>query len=239
MRAFPFPPSNIPISSSGSSNAFRIPWNTFVQIALDNTLEAYQQMRQSCAVKRDWEEDKFTAVLAEDYLQPLLRQNPLGIVVTLQNPVYTRAMKSGKISTNKARKIDMKLYIPQWNYVDIYFAWECKLVGDKQRNSGYAALLSEYIKEGIFRFIDGNYSSEVSDAGMLGYVLEGNVSSIVRGVNESMLSDRRRRRLPSSDQLLPLAPPMDFGDAYMSQHRRTGKTESIRLKHLFLSFDFT
>lgn len=238
MSSFPFSPLNVPIPSNGLPNEFRISWDSFVQIVLENTLEAYQRMRRNCVAKQDWEEDKFTAVLAEDYIQPLLRERGLSLLVELQNPVYTRAMKSGPVSTNTARKIDMKLYIPQWDYVVIYFAWECKLVGDKQRKSEYAALLSKYVKEGIFRFIDGNYSSEVSDAGMLGYVLEGNVSNIVRGINESMLSDRRRRRLSSSDQLLPLAPPVDFGDAYVSQHHRTEQTEDIRLQHLFLSFDF-
>lgn len=94
MRIFPFSPLNVPIPSNGLSDEFRISWDSFVQIVLENTLEAYQRMRRSCVAKQGWEEDKFTAVLAEDYIQPLLRERGLSLLVALQNPVYTRAMKS-------------------------------------------------------------------------------------------------------------------------------------------------
>ncbi len=234
-------PLTIPLSSVGEPKQFPIPWSSFVQIVLEITVEAHQNMRRDKIAQRGWEEDIFTALLVTKYIRPIVRKHPLSLVVEPQTPVYseamTEAMKSGQISPKEAPQIDIKVIMPRWDYNEVYFAWECKLVGDKRSNREYARLISEYVTEGIFRFIDGKYSSEVDDAGMLGYVLEGDVSNIVSDINESMLSSKRRRQLAASDHLIPDT-PLNINDTYRSQHHRKKDSSKIRLKHLFLTFDF-
>jgi hypothetical protein len=149
-----------------------------------------------------------------------------------QTLVYTQAMKTGNVSPEQARRIDIRLFHPWINYASVYFAWECKRVGDKRVDRKYAGLISEYITEGIQRFLDGEYAAGLDDAGMLGYVLAGEVSNIVRDINGSMQHPRRDRLLSPSEQIEPGPAIGTFTDAYQSHH------ESIRLYHLFLTFDF-
>jgi hypothetical protein len=105
-------------------------------------------------------------------------------------------------------------------------------VGDKRMDRKYAVLISEYITEGMQRFLDGEYAAGLADAGMLGYVLAGEVSNIVCDINASMQHPRRDRPLSPSEQI-ELGPAIGtFTDAYQSHH------ESIHLYHLFLTFDF-
>jgi len=236
--AHPSPLHSFPLRS-GSTDQFRVPWKTFVKVVLALTVEAYQRMRQDSVACQDWEEDTFTIRLTEDYIQPLARQHPLNLVVMPRTRVHTPEMKTGAVSPKKAPEIDIRLF-SSWekDYHRVYFAWECKRVGDKRVDNKYAFLIREYVTEGIFRFLDGEYASEVDDSGMLGYVLAGNVANIVDGINQSMVHPRRVRRLSPSDHLVPGPAIGAFTDAYQSRHKRVVHQRIIRLHHLFLTFDF-
>ena len=117
-----------------------------------------------------------------------------------------------------------------------HFVWEAKLVGDRRINPEYDGLNSEYVNEAIYRFIRGEYASQVSDAGVLGYVLAGEVGNIVADINQSMGNIRKNPSLPLSNHLRLVAPINDFRDIYQSQHAREGS--QVVLHHLFLIFDF-
>ena len=224
--------------TTGPTDPFRIPWEWFVQLVLEITIEAYQCMRRDGGIQRDWEEDTFTIRLTERYIQPLARRHPLNLIAMPRTKVHTTAMQTGNISSKKAVEIDIRLFSPWIDYNQVYFAWECKRLGDKRMDEKYAALIPEYITEGIFRFIDGEYAAGLDDAGMLGYILAGDVTNIVGDIHESMCHPRRTRLLSASNHLV-LAPAVDtFNDVYQSSHKRTGSHKSIRLHHLFLTFDF-
>lgn len=228
-----FPPS------SGPTKQFRVPWKVFVQIVLEITIEAYQCMRQDGAACQDWEEDTFTLRLTEDYIQPLAHQHPLNLKVMPRTRVHTPEMKTGAVSPRQAPEIDIRLF-SSWekDYHRVYFAWECKRICDKHVDNKCTRLIAEYITEGIFRFLDGKYAPEVDDAGMLGYVLIGDVANIVDDINQSMVHPRRSRQLSSSDHLVPAPPIGIFTDAYQSRHKRVTNQRIICLHHLFLTFDF-
>ena len=226
-----------PSPTSGSSGPFRVPWESFVQLVLEITVDAYQRMRQDSVAQQGWEEDTFTLKL-KDYIQPLARQHPLNLVAMVQTPVHTPAMYTGGVSTKKASRIDIRFFQPREDYERIYFAWECKRVGGKRENREYATLVPKYITEGILRFLDEEYSVGLDDAGMLGYVLAGDVTNIVHDINASMQEPRRKRPLSTSDHLVS-SPAIDaFTNVYRSSHKRTVSQRTIRLHHLFLTFDF-
>ncbi len=225
-----------PLSASGSPARFEISWSSFVHLVLDLTVQAYQQMRQDRTANPDWEEDTFSVRLTLDYLQPLARQSEPLLIVQSQVPAYTAAMVSGEISTRLAPKIDIELADPWMDYNRVYFAWECKRVADRRvcapedRN-----LAAEYVSEGILRFIDEEYATGLDDAGMLGYVLAGDVGYIVEDINRSMLDRHRTRHLSGGDHLQPSSTVGSFKDIYQSSHRRKAGA-IIRLHHLFLTF---
>jgi hypothetical protein len=224
--------------SSGLTDYFRVPWKTFVQVVLGVTVKAYQLMCQDRVARQDWEEDTFTVKLTVDYIQPLVRQYPLLLIAMPRTRAHSPEMKGGEVSPKQAPEIDIRLFSSWENYSQIYFAWECKRVGDKRIDEKYTFLIAEYVTNGIFRFLDGKYASEVDDAGILGYVLAGDVPNIVDDINQSMVHPRRARRLSPSNHLAPVPAIGAFTDVYQSRHKRVANQRNIDLHHLFLTFDF-
>ncbi len=221
---------------SGSPEPFQVSWEAFVQYSLKITVEAYQRMREDCVARRDWEENTFTACLAENYIRSLAF--PFVYVIP-HVKVYTPEMKTGKASTKHANEIDIRLF-GSWeeNYHQIHFVWECKRISDRNLDKENDSLVAEYVTGGIDRFIDGEYAASLDDAGMLGYVLLGEVADMVRDINRSMQEPHRKRRLSTSDYLVPTAAIENFDDIYQSRHLRKDNRSPIRLHHLFLTFDF-
>lgn len=202
-------------------------------------MQAYKSMKQKGHVLQKWEEDTFSINLYK-HIMPLASQHPLGLNVKPQVPVITKEIERGEVSLKEANKIDIQLWVGNWgNHDRVYFAWEGKLITDKHRDKSHSYLISKYLTEGLVdRFIDGKYSNEVDDAGMLGYVLAGEVVNIVRDINESMHARQRIRRLQKSDHLQIADPFEDFIDVYQSSHHRPFCGRDIHLYHLFLTFDF-
>ena len=118
-----------------------------------------------------------------------------------------------------------------------HFVWEAKRVGDKRVDGKYSSLNSEYVHEAIYRFIKREYADTLSDAGVLGYVLGGNIGNIVGDINLCMGRIRKNPSLPASNHLQMGHPINNFEDVYHSRHTRTDKT-NICLYHLFLTFEF-
>lgn len=193
-------------------------------------------MRQKSIAQRKWEEDHFTTNL-EDCIRPFAYD--IGVTVVSQIANYTPKMKAGEASVREAKVIDLRLWGHWENYHQVHFVWECKRVAAKRKGSNtYKDLIPEYIAEGMFRFLDEGYAAGLSDAGMLGYVLAGDVPGIVRGINRSMTSSRRERKLDMIDNLRQTGPIGTFTDAYISCHKRAVSGSLVQVHHLFLTFDF-
>jgi hypothetical protein len=234
-------------------------WTGFLHEVLEITVAAYHILKRKNIVSSSWEEDTFTINL-ETYMNRLSRRYKSPLHAQTQRPIYIPEMMAGKISPKKAVKLDIKIWEKNWDNEDeIYFTWECKLIVDKAREDKHRRLVPEYITNGIVRFLDANwkYAQAVNDAGILGYVLYGEVAQIVEAINQEMLDipqlpesstkDVRAmqalqaaRKLSSSDQLKLCNPgPINDFTFYESCHRRHFCNQDIRLYHFFLTFDFT
>lgn len=233
-------------------------WTGFLQEVLETTIAAYRVLRQESTVRSSWEEDKFT-INIERCMNQFIRTRKFPLCAKSQQPIYTPEMMTGEVSPKKAVKLDIKIWDKNWDNEDeIYFTWECKLIVDKAREDKHKRFVHEYITNGIVRFLDANwrYAQAVNDAGVLGYVLYGEVAQIIEAINQEMLAIPRRpesspkdvramqalqaaRRLSSSDQLKLCNPgPVNNFIFYESRHRRHFCNQDIRLYHFFLTFDF-
>ena len=233
-------------------------WTGFLQDVLETTVAAYLILKRENTVRSTWEEDTFT-IRMETCMNRLSRKYKSPLRAQTQRPIYTPEMMVGKVSPKKAVKLDIKIWDKNWDNEDeIYFTWECKLIVDKAREEKHERLVREYITNGIVRFLDANwkYAQAVNDAGILGYVLYGEVAQIVEAINQKMLAIPQRpessikdaramqalqaaRKLSSSDQLKLCNPgPIDNFIFYESRHRRHFCNQDIRLYHFFLAFDF-
>jgi hypothetical protein len=226
--------------SEGVGKPDVVAWKSFVQAVLEVTVEAYQIMRQKGNARCEWEEDTFTLNLFK-HIVPLASRHPVGLTVKPQVPVFTPEMEKGEVSTNEADVIDIQLWIVSWeNHDNIYFAWEGKLIVDRDMDKKHETLVAKYITDGIVdRFINGKYSRELDEAGMLGYVLVGDVVTIVDQINRSMHASQRLRKLSEEDHLKKSDPIGNFTDVCCSYHKRVFCDRAIRLYHLLLTFDFT
>ena len=216
----------------------KLTWSDIVQIVVELTIKAYQEMFQHVVAQRDWEENVFTIRLGEDYLRRLALDHEYPLIVNVRQKRHTSKMRTGEQSTTEAKEIDMLLYGTWENYNEKHFVWEAKRIGDKRFDPKYSSLNSEYINEGIYRFIQRDYSEGLDDAGMLGYVLDGIIDNIVNDINQTMRKIRKNPPLPRANHLQIIAPIHNFQDIYQSHHTRTDNT-IIKLHHLFLAFRFS
>ncbi|MFZ1752098.1 MAG: hypothetical protein WBO46_00030 [Caldilineaceae bacterium] len=224
------------IASTGDSQQFSpITWEDFVQIVIDLTIQAYQQMRRECPVEKNWEENTFTIRLAKEYLLPLSFDNLPSLRVTIRSKTHTREMEEGRQATIEAKEMDLCLYdVWERDYLSKHFVWEAKRVGSR---NFYGSLISEYVNEAVYRFIALEYAAGLSDAGVLGYVLAGNVPDVVNDINQTMGRIRKNTPLLPSNHLNVAPAIHQFNDLYRSNHTRTDNS-LIQLHHLFLTFDF-
>lgn len=116
---------------------------------------------------------------------------------------------------------------------DLYFCLEAKRLNARV-NGVMKSLADEYVKEGMQRFVAGKYSRHVHHAGMLGYVLDGDVSRAMTNVLNNIRSHHVE---------LGMDPPGDWSEsphrpgdphAKETEHRRSHTTIRFQLQHLFV-----
>jgi hypothetical protein len=213
----------------------KLSWPDFVQLVLVLTIDAYRAMYQDRVAQLNWEENTFTSRL-KDYLQWIAFD--FNVRVNFRHKIHTPEMDKGEQPTKQAKEIDLSLY-GTWeiDYHRKHFVWEAKRVGDKRINREYGNLNSEYVHEAIYRFIKRHYAEGLNDAGILGYVLAGDIANIVSDINTSMGNIEKNPPLPDSNHLCLVEPINNFEHIYQSRHTRTDNT-NINLYHLFLAFEF-
>jgi hypothetical protein len=117
------------------------------------------------------------------------------------------------------------------HHEEVYFAFECKrlnaLVSGKTR-----ALASEYVTDGMMRYVTGQYARFMSQGGMIGYVLDGRCEHAI-----GLVSDNIRDR---QAELKMEAPGIFSGSNIRPDNPLIRETEhnlarAFRLHHVFLA----
>jgi hypothetical protein len=111
-----------------------------------------------------------------------------------------------------------------------YLAYECKrlnVVG----SGGRASLATLYVSDGMMRFITEQYAQDLPLGGMLGYVMDGDVS---------FAAERLATAIPSHTPLALLAGPAPIAaiggaSRFATQHSRNGGGV-IELRHALLAY---
>lgn len=228
-------------------------WNAFVQVVLEITVQAYQNLYIKGIAQSQWKEDLFTVHLKK-CIRPLAFIK--GILIQLQSPIYTPEIEAGEIPVEQAKRLDLRMHGSWQNYDEICFIWECKWIAPSSEEK-YKHLVYDYVTDGVIRFLheEWKYANYVDDSGMIGYVLAGDVTDIVDDINQKMLVSPRPRKSKKSnaqqaraslssytfsvsDNLKSYPPIATFSHIYQSCHDRAFCARKIRLYHLFLTFDF-
>ncbi len=119
---------------------------------------------------------------------------------------------------------------------EIYFCLECKrlnfLKGEKVVPGG-----SDYVKDGMMRFVSKQYAKAVKHGGMLGYVIDGNISQAIRNVEVNIQKQCTRLCMDKPGILHKSSILTQVITARETFHLRENEPVYFRLHHIFLSAD--
>lgn len=188
-------------------------------------IKAHTKLVNTNQVQQGWEEDRITSALFIEInrLWRLItyRSTLYDFVPQPQYPLFPKQSKVGKAPT-----IDFVFVNGYINH--LYFAFECKLV-----DYGNSRLITEYIKNGMYRFISGYYSNNTLEGGMLGYTFSKNIPKTVVRIN---LKISERSSLNKSDCLKRENTLSGGNYLYKSKHTRISDGQLFTIRHLFLAF---
>ncbi|MCK4998259.1 MAG: hypothetical protein KAS23_01950 [Anaerohalosphaera sp.] len=85
----------------------------------------------------------------------------------------------------------------------VYYSFECKVLRVKRSSGKFAALYSQYVTEGIYRYFNGQYAQGLNKGGMLGYVMDSDVDKAVNGVRDAIENRRNELNMNANDTLGP------------------------------------
>lgn len=137
-------------------------------------------------------------------------------------PIHEKPNVKRKKGPGKTPTID--LCFRSWNR-EYYFGAECKILENKKNR------YDQYIDEGMMRYISGNYSREVPEGAMIGYILSNNESTILEHLGKQIKTIHGNPDLEKSTCI------NGFEKHYLSIHERMEATSPFKLHHLFFCFN--
>jgi hypothetical protein len=188
--------------------------------------EAWVQLSKKGDILVTWDEDTIAGALHNEMWEV---KKCFGI-----NSPPRIENESASRKSNKSLKpdgfIDFKM-IYAWGTEDDYFGIECKRLSSSTQGKD-KSLATNYVNEGVMRFVTGTYCRDHDYAAMIGFVIDGKLTDCV---------DRVRQRLSKYRQKICMVEDWviedNFGlqdDLYRTIHHQHGRNSPFRLLHLFL-----
>lgn len=127
-------------------------------------------------------------------------------------------------------------------YIDDYeyFVIECKRLNSKNL-SGTTSLNSEYVKNGICRFVSGYYSSYFGLNGMIGFVVDdldivNNITNLNSFLHKDLINEKQETvNAKAVQEIKQIELYESFRYSYTSTHKTSSERE-ITLYHLMFDF---
>jgi hypothetical protein len=119
---------------------------------------------------------------------------------------------------------------------NIYFCLECKRINVRHA-AGVRPYFVEYVRFGMLRFVRGQYANSVRHGGMLAFVLNGDISGAIAGVEDNIRTLHRDLRMNHPGGFL--ASTVRPADARLreTRHQRGHDSDPFALHHLFMAGD--
>jgi hypothetical protein len=129
-------------------------------------------------------------------------------------------------------RIDLRFSPARSALEEVYFAFECKRLNATE-NGTRRARASEYVTEGMKRFVTGQYAAAMCHGGMIGYVLDGDCDHAIRLVGQNIAANRVVLRMQDAE--LGASGLRRQNAMIRETTHDLGRSELFRLHHLFLS----
>jgi hypothetical protein len=129
-------------------------------------------------------------------------------------------------------RMDIAFY-PLVNREDIYFCLEAKRLSVPTGGT-VRSYASEYVRSGMLRFITGQYAKLARNGGMIGYVVDGEISRAIANVEQNIRKHHVDLGMAAPGELLASAILPDDFRARETHHSRRHGPKTFRLNHLFM-----
>jgi hypothetical protein len=178
----------------------------------------------------DDKEDNITVALCR-----ALRQNRTARSLMFQ--IHTQLVELEPVAGQELGRQDI-VFIPLVPREDIYFCLESKRL-NVVKDGVLRTYASEYVRLGMMRFVTGQYSKAVRHGGMIGYVLDGNVSNAITNVNANIQLQHEALCMAPPGAFLPSTGLKGDARARETHHQRTHETSLFRIHHIFMATRFS
>jgi len=126
-------------------------------------------------------------------------------------------------------QIDMCVLLQQNS--SIYLAYECKRLNVVYKRTK-RSMATEYVAEGLMRFVKGQYAEELEVGGMLGYVMDGDCESAKKSVRAAIQASTAAALSGKLQALATMGKVVRFS----SNHTKTTSATKIQVRHALLPF---
>jgi len=213
---------NMELSATGYGyNA--IYYTTEFQTILKGLFACYKMMlNDNVEVSND--ENKIRDKLLFDYLN---NDN-------IKSTIGWNYLFNGEVLERSGGKVDIKIQSRNpLRETEAYYIIECKRINNKNTN-GTSGLNAAYIKNGIYRFVRKNYSTNCGINAMIGFVVEAmDIHSNIQKINallKKKFTDCNTTEYIQKESFIP-----NFEFHYSSKHDNVDKVSFI-LYHLMFDF---
>jgi hypothetical protein len=174
----------------------------------------------------DDKEDNITFTLCR-----ALRQNRTARNLMFQ--IQTQLVELEPASGEDLGRLDI-VFIPLVPREDIYFCLESKRLNVVKEGT-LRTYASEYVTRGMSRFVAGQYSRVVRHGGMIGYVLDANVSQAMTNVEANIRTHHTALCMTPPGVLQTSSILKGDPRARETRHQRAHEATRFCLHHLFMA----
>lgn len=115
---------------------------------------------------------------------------------------------------------------------ETYLAYECKKLNVNEKGR-FRTLATEYVTEGVLRFVSEKYAASLPIGCTLGYVMDGKLESARESIGTALFTNRVLIGLTDG---ITEAEPIGGIRRFISKHYRTAEAGEIELRHALLAF---
>jgi hypothetical protein len=214
--------SNSPFPGRSSSRAYDLAeqiGEQGVSSLLEIVCDAYQDLCKKHNIKQAMSEDEITEELFNDVV---FAWSNSAITETIR-PIHQKIDKTFAKARGRPPTIDF-CFRDSW-VREAFFGFECKLLAE-----GNNGLYDDYVRNGLYRYLQGTYCSKGSAGSLVGYVKLGNLATVVRDVKTRVDNERILKAMVLASAI------GQFKEHYVSIHSRERALPSFCVHHLFFFF---
>lgn len=187
--------------------------------------KGYHAVKSDTSIKIDvsTEEDDITQKWAEK-IQQIWDSRNRATTLAINELIPMHQYADNTIKKRKGSKSPtIDFCFKDWTTDNSYFGAEAKNL-----YQGKPDKIKRYVSTGVKNYIDGRYGSQSSESSIVGYVLSGNISTLVKELKKEI---RKESHIYNLTRTTTIVEPQ-----YHSRHVRSFDSREIILHHLFFNF---